>query len=86
MLNMKNFFILLNSLSVFSTLAQNAFIQNDKCYGGSLEDVFNGQISLADGRHVLFGYSKSNISGTKTENGYGGMDGWVILLQWNTAR
>lgn len=83
MLNMKSFFILLTSLSVFSTLAQNAFIQNDKCFGGSLEDVFNGQISLTDGRHVLFGYSKSNISGTKTENGFGGMDGWVILLDQN---
>jgi hypothetical protein len=80
---MKSFFILITFLSVYASFAQNASIQNDKCFGGSLEDVFNGQISLSDGRHVLFGYSKSNISGTKTENGYGGMDGWVILLDQN---
>ncbi len=67
----------------FKAYSQTVTILNDRCFGGSLEDVFNGQISLSDGRHVLFGYSKSNISGTKTESGYGGMDGWVILLDQN---
>jgi hypothetical protein len=80
---MKIFTALLTCLSVYASFAQNSSIQNDKCFGGSLEDVFNGQISLSDGRHVLFGYSKSNISGTKTENGFGGMDGWIILLDQN---
>ncbi len=55
-------------------------IQNDYCFGGSGSDILQGVVNLSDGNKLLIGTSDSPISGTKTENGYGGIDGYLVML------
>lgn len=52
----------------------------DKTYGGSESDAFRNMIQTADGGYLLGGYSKSNISGDKTQNSFGDYDYWVLKL------
>ena len=47
--------------------------------GSSAEELFSITTSH-DGGYVLAGYSKSNISGDKTENSHGGEDYWVVKI------
>lgn len=55
-------------------------IQNDYCFGGSGSDILQGVVNLSDGNKLLIGTSDSPISGTKTENGFGGIDGYLVML------
>lgn len=52
----------------------------DKTYGGNASDVPRDIIQTADGGYLVGGYSKSNISGDKTENSRGDYDYWVLKL------
>ncbi len=55
----------------------------DKTYGGNASDVPRDIIQTADGGYLVGGYSKSNISGDKTENSRGDYDYWVLKLGSN---
>ncbi|MBL0052467.1 MAG: hypothetical protein IPP29_13625 [Bacteroidetes bacterium] len=46
--------------------------------GGSGSDELNSITSSPDGGYVLGGWSRSNISGDKTENCNGANDYWVV--------
>lgn len=48
--------------------------------GGSDSDVLRDLIQTTDGGYLAAGYSKSNISGDKTENSRGDFDYWVLKL------
>ena len=55
-------------------------VQWDKTYGGNDSDVLRDMIQTADGGFLAGGYSKSNISGDKTENSQGDYDQWILKL------
>ncbi len=55
----------------------------NKTYGGSDKDLFRNMIQTADGGYLIGGYSKSNISGDKTENSHGDYDYWFLKLDSN---
>ncbi len=50
--------------------------------GGDSNDHLTSLQQTSDGGYILGGYSASNISGDKTENSWGGLDGdyWVVKL------
>ncbi|WP_084677545.1 T9SS type A sorting domain-containing protein [Altibacter lentus] len=48
--------------------------------GGNDSDVFRDMTATADGGYILAGYSKSNISGDKTENSQGDYDYWILKI------
>ena len=48
--------------------------------GGNDSEVLSSMIQTTDGGFLVGGYSKSNISGEKTENSRGGNDCWIIKL------
>jgi len=52
----------------------------DKTLGGNDSDVLRDMIQTADGGYLVGGYSRSNISGDKTENSQGDFDYWVLKL------
>lgn len=58
--------------------AGNISWQND--IGGTGFDQAQGIIQTSDGGYLISGSSTSNISGDKTENGYGENDAWIIKL------
>ncbi|MCZ4320351.1 T9SS type A sorting domain-containing protein [Aequorivita viscosa] len=55
-------------------------IEWQRTIGGSGNDFLNSIALSSDGGYVLGGYSDSNISGEKTENSLGDVDGWVLKL------
>lgn len=55
-------------------------LQWDATYGGNDSDVLRNIIQTADGGFLAAGYSKSNISGDKTENSRGDYDQWILKL------
>ncbi len=55
-------------------------VQWEKAYGGNDNDVFRDMIQTIDGGYLIGGYSKSNISGDKTENSQGDYDYWILKL------
>ena len=55
-------------------------LQWNRTFGGNDSDVFRDMIQLADGGYLVGGYSKSNISGDKTENSQGDYDAWILKL------
>lgn len=57
----------------------------DKTYGGNDSDVLRDIIETADNGFLVGGYSKSNISGDKTENSQGDFDYWILKLDANGA-
>src|SRR4030095_5630743 len=63
-------------------------IQWQNTIGGSDDDGLVSLKQTADGGYILGGYSKSNISGDKTENSMGISDYWIIKtdasgnIQW----
>ncbi|AFL81145.1 hypothetical protein Aeqsu_1662 [Aequorivita sublithincola DSM 14238] len=61
-------------------LDSNGNIQWNKTFGGSDKDAFRNMAQTADGGYLLGGYSKSNISGDKTENSQGDYDYWILKL------
>ncbi|HEX5151937.1 MAG TPA: choice-of-anchor tandem repeat GloVer-containing protein [Parafilimonas sp.] len=54
--------------------------QWDKTFGGSAADNLNTLQQTADGGYILGGYSASNISGDKTEWGWGESDYWIVKI------
>lgn len=55
-------------------------LQWDATYGGNDSDVLRNILQTADGGFLAAGYSKSNISGDKTENSRGDYDQWILKL------
>lgn len=66
-------------------LDANGLIQWQNTIGGSDDDkLFLSPVKqTSDGGYIVGGYSKSNISGDKTENCIGNYDYWVIKLDTN---
>lgn len=58
-------------------------IQWQNTIGGNDSDTFRDIIQTADGGYLVGGYSKSNISGDKTENSQGDFDLWILKLDEN---
>lgn len=58
-------------------------VEWDKTYGGNGSDRSRNTIQTADGGYIIGGYSKSNISGDKTENSQGDEDYWLLKLDSN---
>ena len=57
-----------------------ANIQWQNTIGGVANDLLSDVKQTADGRYILGGYSRSNISGDKAENCIGSDDYWVLNL------
>ncbi|SRX54179.1 T9SS type A sorting domain-containing protein [Aequorivita sp. CIP111184] len=55
-------------------------IQWQNTIGGNDNDSFRNMIQTTDGGYLVGGYSKSNISGEKTENSQGDYDYWILKL------
>ncbi len=55
-------------------------LQWQNTIGGSNSDKAYSSYQTADGGFIIGGYSRSDISGDKTENGKGGFDYWVVKL------
>lgn len=55
-------------------------VQWNKTFGGNDSDVLRDMIQTTDGGYLIGGYSKSNISGDKTENSQGDYDYWILKL------
>jgi hypothetical protein len=64
-------------------------VEWDKTIGGDDADKVNSIIQLVDGDFAIIGYSKSGISGNKTQANQGSEDYWIIkissagVIQWD---
>lgn len=54
--------------------------QWDKTYGGNNQESLTSLLETADGGYLIGGYSKSGISGDKTEENIGGFDFWLVKI------
>jgi len=61
-------------------LDSSGIIEWQNTIGGSSADNGHVAVQTADGKYIIGGYSKSDISGDKTENGKGNFDCWLIKL------
>lgn len=52
----------------------------DKAFGGGGTDVLLTTISTSDGGYLLGGFSESDASGDKSENGKGAIDYWIVKI------
>ncbi len=64
-------------------LNSDGTIQWQNTIGGNDSDTFRDMIQTADGGYLVGGYSKSNISGDKTESSQGDFDFWILKLDSN---
>ncbi|QNJ97149.1 T9SS type A sorting domain-containing protein [Constantimarinum furrinae] len=64
-------------------LDANGNMQWQNTIGGNDLDLLRDMIQTADGGYLIGGYSKSNISGDKTENSQGDFDYWMVKLDSN---
>lgn len=55
----------------------------DNTIGGNSMDLLRAAVSTDDGGFILGGTSSSNISGDKTENGFGSGDYWIVKLNFS---
>lgn len=55
-------------------------VEWENTIGGNDSDVLRDVIQTSDNGYLLGGYSKSNISGDKTENSQGDYDFWMLKL------
>src|SRR4051812_22708364 len=53
-------------------------MQWDKRFGGTDIDRLYSLHETADGGYILGGYSRSDISGDKTQDTIGGIDYWIV--------
>ncbi len=53
-------------------------VQWQNTIGGSENDIFTSMEQTSDGGYILGGWSRSNISGDKTENCMGSQDYWIV--------
>ncbi len=58
-------------------------IEWDKTIGGSNADKVNSIIELYDGNLAIAGYSKSGISGNKTQASQGNEDYWIVKIDFS---
>ncbi len=61
-------------------LDANGSVQWDKSYGGNDNDYMLDMISTTDDGFLLGTYSRSNISGDKSENSQGDYDYWILKV------
>ncbi len=61
-------------------LDANGNIQWQNTIGGTAGDAASMILQTSEGEYIIGGYSVSNISGDKSENGYGSFDSWVVKL------
>ena len=61
-------------------------IQWDKSFGGTGYDYLNSLQQTSDGGYIIGGYSDSGKSDTKTDDGFGSSDYWVVKLDANGVR
>ena len=52
----------------------------EKCYGGTSIDFLSKIQSTRDGGYILGGFSTSQFSGDKTQNGWGSYDYWIVKI------
>ncbi|MBA4055313.1 MAG: hypothetical protein C0490_11425, partial [Marivirga sp.] len=52
----------------------------DKTLGGINSELLSSTILTADGGYLLVGYSDSDASGDKSENGKGSYDSWIVKI------
>jgi hypothetical protein len=77
---MKNIFLLCSILNAVLISAQVPTIAWQKTYGGNMIDGGAKSIQTADGGYIVFGESRSNISGDKTVPSRGGSDIWILKM------
>ncbi|QNF32138.1 T9SS type A sorting domain-containing protein [Adhaeribacter swui] len=58
----------------------------DRTYGGNNQDIAFSIQQTSNGGYVLAGYSDSNISGDKSQDGKGSEDYWVIKIKANGSK
>lgn len=76
---MRRSIILIALFSITTFLnAQNPNISLQKTFGASKDDKARDMIQLSNGDLVICATSDSDISGDKTENGFGGNDYWIF--------
>jgi hypothetical protein len=79
-------FAFLNCLSIQTLSAQvTTALVNQKVFGGSNIDMLTGSKKTNDGGFIIYGYSKSGISGEKTDSSRGGNDIWIVKLNPNLS-
>src|SRR6185295_2674889 len=65
---------------LFTTAFAQPVIKAQKDLGGNNLDFFTCMALTKDGGRIAGGYSRSNISGQKTDSSRGGFDYWVVKL------
>jgi len=65
--------------------SQQPDVVSQSVIGANNEDTTRVVINTSDGGQLIAGYSRSNISGDKTENSLGSYDYWVLKLDSNGA-
>ncbi|MEJ8801186.1 T9SS type A sorting domain-containing protein [Pontibacter sp. H249] len=55
----------------------------DKSFGGSGDDAMHSLLETPDGGYLLGGTSTSNVGNEKSENSKGGIDFWVVKLNYD---
>jgi hypothetical protein len=73
-------FSMLLACTLFTTGFAQPVIKRQKDLGGNNLDFFTCVALTNDGGRIVGGYSRSNISGQKTDTSRGGFDYWVIKL------
>jgi len=77
----KSIAFLLSSLFIYFLQAQNPTIKQwDYRYGGTGSDRIFALQQTTDGGYILAGLSTSDVSGDKTQPGWGNEDYWVVKI------
>src|SRR5436190_16653214 len=71
---------MLLACGLFTTAFAQPVIKAQKDFGGNNLDFFTCMALTKDGGRIVGGYSRSNISGQKTDSSRGGFDYWVVKL------
>jgi hypothetical protein len=79
---MKNLISTLFFIPTF-LFSQSYNITDQVCIGGDNNDNVNSTIHLSDGNILIYGNSKSGISGVKTEANNGDFDIWLVCMNSN---
>ena len=61
----------------------NGVLLDNRRYGGDRHDRLWSIEETQDGGFIMGGWSRSNVSGTKTEPGFGEIDYWIVKLDQN---
>ncbi len=79
--SMKLFSTFILVTSFFTIFSQsNWHIIGQTCIGGNGNEVVFGTLKLSNGLNLIYGKSKSGISGDKTEVNFGMSDYWVVAI------